>query len=194
MLVNAGRSGSRRLVHPFGAVAAALSADGNRCVEHRLGWDYQEAEIEFRRGGGRLDGMMGVTHYASMLYPAQALGDRELWPKLRDLLLEWIDSGENEQSLVPQWDACLRYDQRAQLLSVRVPVHVIAFAEDVQAPPQDGQELAALIPGATFHLLDGMGHGSWYGHAHERLNPIINNLLWRHFQPGASSTPSAAST
>ena len=25
------------------------------------GWDYQEAEIEFRRAGGSLDGMMGVT-------------------------------------------------------------------------------------------------------------------------------------
>ncbi len=59
------------------------------------GWDYQEAEIEFRRRGGRLDGMMGVAHYAAMLYPARALGDRELWPKLRGYLLEWMESGEN---------------------------------------------------------------------------------------------------
>src|SRR2546423_1039333 len=36
------------------------------------GWDYQEAEIEFRRAEGSLDGMMGVTHYASMCYPARA--------------------------------------------------------------------------------------------------------------------------
>ena len=33
------------------------------------GWDYQEAEIEFRRRGGTLEGLMGVAHYASMLYP-----------------------------------------------------------------------------------------------------------------------------
>ena len=50
------------------------------------GWDYQIAEIEFRQKGGRLDGLMGATHYASMLYPARALGDRVLWPKLRALL------------------------------------------------------------------------------------------------------------
>ena len=147
------------------------------------GRDYQEAEIAFRQGGGRLDGMMGVTHYAAMLYPAKALGDRELWPKLRELLLEWRDSGENEASLVPQWDASLSFDQRAQLPNVKVPFHVIAFAEDVQAPPQDGEELAKLIPGASFHLLEGMGHGSWYGHTHDQLNPFIDNII-RPYQPG----------
>ena len=144
------------------------------------GWDYQEAEILFRRAGGRLDGMMGVTHYAAMLYPARALGDRVLWPKLKALMLEWMDSGENEESLVPQWDASLRFDQRGALSGVTVPVHVIAFAEDVQAPPQDGEEVARLIPGARFHLLEGMGHGSWYGHAHEEINAVIEGIVISH--------------
>ncbi len=141
------------------------------------GWDYQEAEIEFRRAGGSLDGMMGVSHYAAMCYPARALGDRELWPKLRELLLEWMGSGENERSLIPQWEASLRFDQREQLASVTVPVDVIAFTEDVQAPPQDGRELADLIPGARFHLLEEMGHASWFGHAHDTINPFILDLL-----------------
>jgi pimeloyl-ACP methyl ester carboxylesterase len=144
------------------------------------GWDYQEAEIDFRRRGGKLDGMMAVTHYASMLYPARALGDRVLWPKLKALLLEWVDSGDNEESLVPQWDASLRFDQRERLPSVRAPVHVIAFAEDVEAPPQDGEELARLIPNAEFHLMEGMGHGSWYGHAHDELNPYFEAILRRY--------------
>lgn len=141
------------------------------------GWDYQEAEIEFRRAGGRLDGMMGVTHYAAMLYPARVLGDRELWPKLRRHLEAWMDSGENETSLIPQWETSLNYDQREALASVHVPMHVLAFAEDVEAPPQDGEELAQLVPGARFHLFEGMGHGSWLGHAHEILNPFIANLV-----------------
>ncbi len=144
------------------------------------GWDYQEAEIEFRRNGGTLDGMMGVAHYAAMLYPARALGDRELWPVLKALMLEWMDSGENEGSLVAQWDASLTYDQRDRLGAVAAPVHVVSFEEDVQAPPQDGAELAELIPGAEYHLLAGMGHGSWYGHAHDRLNPFIEELVRRH--------------
>lgn len=141
------------------------------------GWDYQEAEIEFRKAGGRLDGMMGVTHYAAMLYPARALGDRVLWPKLKALLLEWMESGTNEESLVPQWDASLRFDQRDALKTVRVPCHVLGFAEDVEAPPQDGAEVAELIPGGKFHLLEGMGHGSWYGHKHDEINAVIEGLV-----------------
>ena len=141
------------------------------------GWDYQEAEIEFRKAGGSLDGMMGVTHYAAMLYPARALGDRVLWPKLKSLMLEWMESGTNEQSLVPQWDASLRFDQREGLQNVRVPCHVLGFAEDVQAPPQDGAEVAELIPGAKFHLLEGMGHGSWYGHKHDEINQVIEGIV-----------------
>jgi pimeloyl-ACP methyl ester carboxylesterase len=141
------------------------------------GWDYQEAEIEFRRAGGSLDGMMAVAHYASMFYPARALGDRELWPKLKALMLEWMETGENESSVIPQWEASLRYDQRDRLPSVRVPVHVLAFDQDIQAPPQDGEELANMIPGAEFHLMDGMGHGSWWGHTHDVLNPFIENLV-----------------
>jgi thioesterase CepJ len=144
------------------------------------GWDYQEAEIEFRRAGGTLDGMMGVIHYASMLYPARALGDRELWPRLKAIMLEWMDSGENEVSLVPQWDVSLTFDQRDRLPSVRTPVHVISFAEDIQAPPQDGEELARLIPDAEYHLLEGMGHGSWYGHAQDELNPYIDRIVRRY--------------
>jgi len=36
------------------------------------------------------------------------------------------------------------------------------------------------VPGAEFHLLEGMGHGSWYGHAHDRLNPYIETILRRY--------------
>ena len=144
------------------------------------GWDFQQAEIDFRKAGGRLDGLMGVTHYAAMLYPAKVLGDRQLWPKLRDDLMRWMDSGENEDSLIPQWEASLKFDQRELLGGVTVPMHVLAFAEDVQAPPQDGEELASMVPTAEYHLFDGMGHGSWYGHTHETLNPFIKGLLERH--------------
>ena len=144
------------------------------------GWDFQEAEIEFRRAGGTLEGMMGVTHYAAMLYPARVLGDRERWPEIRDDLLRWMDSGDNETSLIPQWEASLRFDQREALPHVTVPLHVLAFNEDIQAPPQDGEELAELVPGAELHLFQGMGHGSWYGHTHDVLNPFIEELITRH--------------
>lgn len=143
-------------------------------------WDYQEAEIEFRKAGGRLDGMMAVAHYAPMYYPARVLGDPELWPRIREQLLEWLSTDDNEKSLIPQWDASLRVDQRETLPSCEVPIHVIAFTEDVQAPPQDGREVADLAPNAEYHLFEGMGHGSIYGHTHEVLNPFIEELIRRY--------------
>jgi hypothetical protein len=37
--------------------------------------------------------------------------------------------------------------------------------------------MAEMIPGAEFHQLADMGHASWYGHAHDTINPYILNLL-----------------
>ena len=59
-------------------------------------------------------------------------------------------------------------------------MHVIAFDQDVQAVPQDGEEVAALVPGAEFHLFEGMGHCSIYGHTQDVLNPFIEALLRRY--------------
>ena len=143
-------------------------------------WDYQMAEIEFRRAGGRLDGMMAVTHYAAMYYPARVLGDRELWPKLRDELLAYYETDTAEESLIAQWEPCVLFDQTDQLPGCRVPMHVIAFDQDVQAVPQDGEEVARLVPGAEYHLFEGMGHCSIYGHTHDILNPFIKGIIERY--------------
>ena len=109
--------------------------------------------------------MMAVVHNAAMMYPAKVLGDRELWPKLRADLESWLSTDDNEKSLIPQWEACLLYDQTASLPGCTVPMHVIAFSEDVQAPPQDGLEVAELarqrrVPRVRGHgpLLDLRAH------------------------------------
>ena len=145
------------------------------------GWgdDYMRAEIEWRKAGNRLDGMMAVAHYAAMLYPARVLGDRELWPKLREGMLAWLETDDNEGSLIPQWEACF-YDMTDRLPSCTVPMHVMVFNEDVQAPPQDGEEVAALVPGAELHLFEGMGHCSIFGHTHEVLNAEIEEIIQRY--------------
>ena len=141
------------------------------------GWDYQEAEIEFRRRGGTLDGMMGVTHYAAMLYPARALGDRVLWPKLKALLLNSPEDGDNEESLVPQWDASLRFDQRARAARRQGPGprHRLRRRRRSPAPGWRGaraRQSRRQVPPAG-------GHGAWvvYGHAHEEINKVIEGIV-----------------
>lgn len=77
---------------------------------------------------------------------------------------------------MPQWDPKLRFDRREALPGVKVPVRVLAFAEDIQGPLQDGDEVAQLIPRAQLLLLEGLRRGSWYCAAHERINGVIGGL------------------
>jgi pimeloyl-ACP methyl ester carboxylesterase len=121
-----------------------------------------------------------VAHYAAMLYPSRALQDEELWPRIRRDLLEWMGSGENEKSLIAQWDPCLNVDQTDRLPGCEVPIHVIAFTEDIEAPPGEGKLVAQLAPKAEYHLFEGLGHGSIYGHTHDVLNPFIKELVDRY--------------
>jgi pimeloyl-ACP methyl ester carboxylesterase len=146
------------------------------------GWlgDYMRAEVELRRAGGRLDGMFSVIHYAAQLYPARALGDSATWAEIRKVLGEGDFNEQNEHSLIPQWQACIDFDVRDRLPECTVPLHVIGFGEDVQAPPQLAEEVARLAPTAEFHLLDGMGHGSLWGHTQAEGNPFIKGLIDRY--------------
>ena len=148
-------------------------------------WDYQMAEIEWRRAGHSFGGdpsaaMMAVCHYAAMYYPARVLGDHELWPKLRAELLKYYETDTNEESLIAQWEPCVTFDQSDRLPACTVPMHVIAFDQDVQAVPQDNEEVAALCPAAELHLFEGMGHCSLFGHTHDVLNPFIWELIERY--------------
>ena len=160
---------------------ACVISMGTGAVSRGWTWDYQMAEIQWRRAGNRLDGMMAVIHYAAMYYPARVLGDPVLWPKLRDELLEYYETDTAEDSLIAQWEPCVLFDQREQLKTCTVPMHVIAFDQDVQAVPQDGEEVAALTPGAKFHLFEGMGHCSIYGHTQDIMNPFIRDLVRGYF-------------
>ena len=144
------------------------------------GWDYQMAEVEFHKAGGKLEGMMALTHYAAMAYPARVLGDRILWPKLREELLPLFETPSENDTVISQWEPCALYDQRDQLPRCQVPMHVLAFNEDVQAPPQDGLEVVELAGNAEYHLFDGMGHCSIYGHTQDILNPYIKELIERY--------------
>ncbi len=40
--------------------------------------------------------------------------------------------------------------------------------------------LPELAPAGEFHLFEGMGHGSIYGHAHDVLNPFIEEIVRRY--------------
>ena len=81
------------------------------------------------------------------------------------------------EMLAAQWQACLDYDSSMRLPTCDVPIHVVAFSEDVQTPPARAREVAELAKTATFHLLEGLGHGSAFGHRPEAVNSCIAEIL-----------------
>jgi pimeloyl-ACP methyl ester carboxylesterase len=61
-----------------------------------------------------------------------------------------------------------------------VPIHAIAFSHDVQTPPARVREVAELAGNGRFHLLEGLGHGSAFGHRPETVNACLRAIMDDH--------------
>ncbi|HET7775595.1 MAG TPA: alpha/beta fold hydrolase [Azospira sp.] len=112
------------------------------------------------------DGMARYRAVASPAYPVQ-----ENW--LEELLREEYRRGFNPKGVARQLAAIVADgDRRARLASIRVPALVLHGAADPLIPPACGQDVAAHIPGARLHLVDGMGHD-----LPPQLGPLLAALL-----------------
>jgi pimeloyl-ACP methyl ester carboxylesterase len=138
--------------------------------------EWEEAEVEFRRQGGRLSRPFATTHYGVYMYPTEVLGDDELWARVRPLVDR--DYGERDgEALAAQWEACVEFDSLERLPGCEIPLHVIAFSHDVQTPPARGRLVADTAPHGHFHLLEGLGHCSAFGHKPEVVNGCIREIV-----------------
>lgn len=138
--------------------------------------EWETAEIEFRRGGGALPPAFATAHYAMQYYPADALGDDATWERIKPFLAADFANRDGAM-LAAQWQACLDYDSGNLLPTINIPIHAIAFSEDVQTPPQRVQEVAELAINGHFHLLKGLGHGSAFGHRPEVVNRCLRQII-----------------
>ena len=138
--------------------------------------EWETSEIGLRRSGTQLPEDFAVSHYALLMYPAEVLGDDELWARVKPIVSR--DYGKRDsKALVEQWQACREYDSLDRLPNCKVPLHVIAFSEDVQTPPQRGRLLADAAHEGYFHLLEGLGHCSAFGHQPDVVNDRLLGIL-----------------
>jgi len=138
--------------------------------------DWMIAEVEFRRAGGRLTRNLALCHYGAFMYPSKVLGDERLWQKVKPFIDRSYGQREGED-LSAQWQACIDFDVVDRLPGCQVPIHVIGFSQDLQAPPQHGRRVAALAPKGHFHLLEGLGHLSMALHRPDAVNQCIRGIL-----------------
>ena len=125
--------------------------------------DWMQAEIDLRKAGIELPTDFLAPHYAAYAFPAKALHDPELWAKVKAGYTERFQK-RNPQATIDQWEACLTFDCREALKSCPVPMHVIAFSEDVQTAPSMCRVVADLAPHGVFYEIAGLGHVSMVHH------------------------------
>lgn len=156
---------------------AILMGTYARATGYVLEWE--AAEVEFRRRGGELPPDFTTAHYGVFMYPSEVLGDDELWAKVRAIVARDYGSRDPD-GLAAQWQACVEFDSLERLPGCRVPLHVIAFSQDVQTPPARGKVVADAAPLGEFHLLEGLGHCSCFGHRPEAVNACIRQIAARY--------------
>jgi pimeloyl-ACP methyl ester carboxylesterase len=137
---------------------------------------WMEAEIAFRRAGGWLTPEFARHHYGVFMYPPEVIDNDELWEKLVPFI--GASYGEREGPLlIGQWQACVDFDVTNDLPKCDVPIHLIGFSLDIQAPPNMARRAASLAKNGTFHLLEGLGHLSLIGHKPEIVNRKIESII-----------------
>jgi pimeloyl-ACP methyl ester carboxylesterase len=136
--------------------------------------EWMQVEIEFLRAGGRLSVPLARTHFAVFGYPAAILGDDAQWAALREHIAGDYATRDAEM-MAAQWQACQDFDSLDRLPHCRVPLHVIAFAQDVQTPPARCKQVADLAPQGNFHLLEGLGHS--FSYRSDIVNPLLREII-----------------
>ena len=138
--------------------------------------DWMQAEIDLRRQGVALPEYFLAPHYAAFALPAKALGDPDIWEPVKAAYTERF-AGRDPQDLIDQWQACLDFDCRKGLTTCPVPIHAIAFSEDVQTPPDMVRQVADLAPYGRFHEIPGLGHVSVARHRPDIVNDLITKII-----------------
>jgi pimeloyl-ACP methyl ester carboxylesterase len=138
--------------------------------------DWMQAEIDLRRDGIDLPDYFLAPHYAAYALPASALGDASIWASVKAAYTERF-ANRNPRDLIDQWQACLDFDCREGLKTCPVPIHAIAFSEDVQTPPSMVKIVADLAIDGHFHELPGLGHVSVTRHRPDEVNALLTKII-----------------
>lgn len=171
-----------QVAHDRPDLVSCVAAMGTCVRKTGFIWEWEEAEIELRRSGATLPREFATAHYALLYYPAEVLGDDELWAELRSFIAS--DFSERDGAmLAAQWQACLEYDSTELLPKIDVPIHAVAFSEDVQTPPQRVRQVSDLAANGHFHLLQGLGHGSAFGHRPDEVNACLREIIGGYLPP-----------
>jgi len=128
----------------------------------------------------------GLIHDAIMGYPPEVLGDNAAWARVRPVLAEL--AAAEPAVVAAQRRAALAFDSLERLAGCRVPLHVVAFGHDLQAPPARGRLVAEAAPDASFVVLEELAHLSLFRHRAAEASDCIRDYVRQEEARWASST------
>jgi pimeloyl-ACP methyl ester carboxylesterase len=128
----------------------------------------------------------GLIHDAIMGYPPEVLGDNAAWARVRPVLDEL--AAADPELIAAQRRAALAFDSLERLAGCRVPLHVVAFGHDLQAPPARGRLVAEAAPDASFVVLEELAHLSLFRHRAAEAGACIRDYVRQEEARWASST------
>jgi pimeloyl-ACP methyl ester carboxylesterase len=138
--------------------------------------DWMQAEIDIRKAGITLPDYFLAPHYAPYAFPAKALHDPALWAEIKPAYTKRF-ADRDPKDLIDQWEACLEFDCREALKTCPVPIHVIAFSEDVQTAPAMCKVVSDLAPNGVFHEIPGLGHVSMTRHKPDVVAQKLREII-----------------
>ncbi len=138
--------------------------------------DWMQAEIDLRKDGITLPDYFLAPHYAVYAFPAKALHDPVIWGQVKASYTERFRN-RDPRDTIDQWEACLDFDCREELKTCPVPMHVVAFSEDVQTAPVMCKVVSDLAPLGVFHELPGLGHVSMTRHRPDVVARKLREIL-----------------
>ncbi len=112
---------------------------------------------------------LGSRVLADMFLPTASAEERQSF-------VEFQREAASAERAAATLEAVYAYDIGDRLDRVSVPVRVLHRREDRAIPFRLGQELAAAIPGASFHPLEGADHFPWRGRTREVLRAALRGL------------------
>ena len=131
-----------------------------------------------RAAAVRAGGMAAVVDavVARWVTPGLAARDPEQVAALRGMVL-----GADPDSYAQCCEAIAAMDLRPDLPRIGAPTLVVAAAQDTATPPEHARRIAAAVPGARLHVLDGAAHIPTVERPAE-----LAGLLREHFRGGAT--------
>ncbi|WP_369359731.1 alpha/beta fold hydrolase [Streptomyces sp. cg2] len=114
-----------------------------------------QSEIELHDSGVQVP-----ARYAAVLRALKTLSPRTLNDE--KAMADWLDLFELSSAVGPgqraQFEISKLDNRLVAYRGIRVPCHVIAFADDMVTPAHLSREVADAIPGATYELIADCGH------------------------------------